>query len=304
MNPGHVSVAETAPVPLEPRPTFKDCDICPEMVALPAGEFMMGSPEDERGREQTEGFPRRVAIAKPFAIGSFEVTVDQFAAFIVETGTTVGNQCRVILVFDREPPPFAPSPEASFRHPGFDVTGSHPAGCISWHDAQAYVAWLKRRTGKPYRLPTEAEWEYAARAGTATRYSFGNDETQLCAYARFADLATDFAWRGGCRSEITSFGSIQVGKIKPNAWGIFDMHGNVWEWVEDCWTPNPSEIPTDGSAFAHPGKCEIGIVRGGSWMSGSLQDEISASMVHEYGVPISKPWFPRRALSRRVKAQL
>jgi formylglycine-generating enzyme required for sulfatase activity len=153
--------------------------------------------------------------------------------------------------------------------PGFNVTPLHPAVCISWHEAQSYVAWLHRRTGKPYRLPTEAEWEYAARAGTSTRYSFGNDETSLCRYARFADLGSQFGWGDGCRSDVASYGTTPVGALKPNPWGIFDMHGNAWEWVEDCWTPNPQAMPTDGSAFSRPGSCEIGVIRGGSFAAGS-----------------------------------
>jgi formylglycine-generating enzyme required for sulfatase activity len=268
------------------RPTFKDCEICPEMVLLPTGEFMMGTPEDEFHRTQYEGRPRRVGIARPFAIGRFEITVDQFAAFVAETGAATGNQCRVITGFDRNPPPFALSPDASFRRPGFEVTGSHPAGCISWHDAQAYVAWLRRRTGKPYRLPTEAEWEYSARAGATTRYSFGEDAMQLCAYAKFADLSTEFAWRGACRAEGARFGSMPVGTFKPNSWGIFDMHGNVWEWVEDCWTMDAANAPTDGSAFARPGSCELGVIRGGSWLSGSLRVRsafrLGAPVAHQY----------------------
>ena len=261
-----------APVSLKPHPVFKDCDVCPDMVALPAGEFTMGSPEDDDGRVRAEGPPRRVVITRPFAIGRFEVTVDQFAAFVGDTGTEVSkstNPCRVIIGFHLDPPHWTASPEASFRHPGFDVTGSHPAGCVSWYDAQAYVAWLKRRTGKEYRLPTEVEWEYAARAGTTTSYSFGNDDRLLCDYARFADLGSLYAWRDTCRSDTTTDGPIQVGKLKPNAWGIFDMQGNVAEWVEDCWTSNWAEIPTDGSAFARPGNCEMGVVRGGGWISNS-----------------------------------
>jgi formylglycine-generating enzyme required for sulfatase activity len=103
------------------------------MVELPVGEFMMGSPEDERGRERVEGAPRRVMIAKPFAIGRFEVTVDQFSAFVAETGTAVSSRCRLIVKF--EPIEWGP-PEASFREPGYGVTDSHPVGCVSWHEAQ------------------------------------------------------------------------------------------------------------------------------------------------------------------------
>jgi formylglycine-generating enzyme required for sulfatase activity len=179
--------------------------------------------------------------------------------------------CQMIVRFDgRGRSPWGP-PEASFRQPGFDVSGSQPVVCISWHEAQAYMAWLSRRTGKPYRLPTEAEWEYAARAGTSTVYSFGDDDTALCGYARFADLGSDFDWRGSCRSDTVARGPIPVGSLKPNPWGIFDMHGNAWEWVEDCWTANASDMPTDGSAFSRPGGCELGVMRGGGWAAPSTK---------------------------------
>jgi formylglycine-generating enzyme required for sulfatase activity len=264
----HVGVAEHASAMPQPRPSFKDCEQCPEMVMLPAGEFLMGSPQDERGRQDVEGLPRRVTIPKRFALGKYEVTVDQFSAFVADTGMTAGSVCNVIVAFDRTDLVWGP-PDASFREPGFDVTGSQPVVCVSWHEARAYAAWLARRTGKPYRLPTEAEWEYAARAGTTTSFSFGNDETALCAYARFADLGSRFGWRDACRSETVAYGPLPVGSLRPNPWGIFDMHGNAWEWVEDCWTPNALEIPVDGSAFRHAGNCEMGVVRGGSWAAGS-----------------------------------
>jgi formylglycine-generating enzyme required for sulfatase activity len=161
---------------------------------------------------------------------------------------------------------------ASFRHqPGYEITGSHPAGCLNWHDAQAYVGWLKRRTGKPYRLPTEAEWEYAARADTTTNFSFGDEGSRLCDYAHFADLSSPFAWRACCRSPVAATGPLKVGQLKPIPWGLYDIHGNVWEWVEDCWTPDPSKIPRDGSAFLNADKCEMGVVRGGAW-SPSLRE--------------------------------
>ena len=253
----------------EQQTVFQDCETCPEMVVLPAGDFMMGSPTGELGRVDVEGLPRRVVIPKRIAIGKFEVTVEQMSIFMTETGMTIGGSCRR-LVNPERPPPTWSAPEASLEHPGYEITGSHPAVCISWHEAQSYVAWLQRRTGKPYRLPTEAEWEYAARAGADTRYSFGNDESTLCLYARFADLSSQFGWHDACRSELVAYGAAPVGSLKPNPWGIFDMHGNVWEWVEDCWTPNPLEIPVDGSAFSRPGNCEMGVMRGGSFSSSSL----------------------------------
>jgi formylglycine-generating enzyme required for sulfatase activity len=246
---------------LETIATFKDCDVCPEMVELPTGTFMMGSPDDERGRERVEGSPRRIVVGRRFALGRLEVTVEQFAAFVAATGANVASACHK---FDAKIARFAPA-EGSFRQPGFDVTGSHPVVCVSWHEAQAYAAWLGRRTGKPYRLPSEAEWEYAARAGTTTSYNFGDDEGRLCEHARFADLGSQFPWRGGCRSEQTNYGPVHVGALKPNAWGFFDMHGNAWEWAADCWTADPSEIPSDASAFSRAGACETGVVRGGGW---------------------------------------
>jgi formylglycine-generating enzyme required for sulfatase activity len=267
-NPKHFTLVKNTPGTRQPLSSFKPCDDCPEMVALPAGEFMMGSPANERGRLDVEGLPRRVVISKRIAIGKFEVTLDQFSAFVAETGLTAGNLCRTMLMLQLPSRAWGPR-EVSFRQPGFDITGSHPVVCISWHEARSYVGWLRRRTGKPYRLPTEAEWEYAARAGTSTTYSFGNDESKLCAYARFADLDSRFFWADACRSGIPSHGTVPVGGFKPNPWGLFDMHGNAWEWVEDCWTTNALEIPTNGSAFLRPAGCELGVTRGGGFTAQS-----------------------------------
>jgi formylglycine-generating enzyme required for sulfatase activity len=265
-SPSHVRLAQDAVGGAQP--VFKDCEECPQMVVLPAGEFMMGSPAGEFGHRDAEGLPRRVVIPKGFAIGKFKVTVDQFSRFVAETGTTVSNICRVIVGFDRDEPIWGAA-EASFRRPGFDTAESHPVVCVSWYEAQAYATWLQRRTGRPYRLPTESELEYAARAGTSTRYSFGDDETKLCAYARFADLDSQFGWHDACRSEAGAYGTVPVGSLKPNPWGIFDVHGNAWEWVEDCWTPSPSQIPTNGSAFVRVNGCEEAVIRGGSFASAS-----------------------------------
>lgn len=266
VKPSPVELAENTVGSAPPRPGFKDCEDCPEMIVLAAGEFMMGSPADETGHLNVEGLPRRVVIPHRLAIGKFEVTVDQFSRFVADTGMTVSNLCRVLAPDTTDP--VWELREASFHHPGFDTVGSQPVVCVSWHEAQAYAKWLQRRTGKSYRLPTEAEWEYAARAGTKTRYSFGDDEAMLCAYARFADLGSRFAWRNTCRSDIVADGLLSVGSLRPNPWGIYDMHGNAWEWVEDCWTPNASEIPTNGSASTQLTGCD-GVIRGGSFASGS-----------------------------------
>lgn len=267
--PGHQAAVATITNAHEPA-VFRDCAACPEMVALPAGNFLMGSPTDELGRTRPEGLPRRVDISKPFAIGRYEVTVAQFETFVAETDLAISNNCRLISKIDGDTVGWS-EPKASFRQPSYQLSGDHPVGCMSLHQAEAFVGWLRRRTGKPYRLPTEAEWEYAARAGTSSAFSFGDETERLCDYARFADLATPFAWKNSCRLENAAYGPMKVGSLKPNPWGLFDMHGNVWEWVEDCWTTNPEELPTDGSALMRNDGCEVGVLRGGSWASGPIR---------------------------------
>jgi formylglycine-generating enzyme required for sulfatase activity len=141
----------------------------------------------------------------------------------------------------------------------------HPAVCVNWDDAKAYTKWLAGKTGRPYRLPTEAEWEYAARAGTATAYSFGDDADKLCEFARFADGDSSFPWRSGCHSGTFEPGALRVGMLAPNPWGLFDMHGNAWEWTEDCWTSEPRLLPVDGSAYTRQEDCDRRSMRGGGW---------------------------------------
>jgi sulfatase modifying factor 1 len=233
------------------------------MIALPAGEFMMGSPDSEGGREGQEGPPRRVVLTEPVAIGKFEITVDQFAAFAEETGFEAGDLCHA-FVLDARPSEWPPI-RGSFRAPGFRVTGTHPAVCVNWHDAKAYTNWLAGKTGRPYRLPSEAEWEYAARAGTTTAYSFGDDPSRLCEFARFADGDSSFPWRSGCHSGTFEPGALRVGMLAPNPWGLFDMHGNAWEWSEDCWTSEPRLLPVDGSAYTRHEDCDRHSMRGGGW---------------------------------------
>jgi formylglycine-generating enzyme required for sulfatase activity len=264
------------------------------MIVLPAGEFMMGSPASENGHADVEGLPRRVTISRQIAMGKFEVTVEQMSAFIAETGMNVGGSCHLIPDPSRTVAVWG-EPTASMLAPGFAITPSHPAVCISWHDAQSYVAWLQRRTGKPYRLPTEAEWEYAARAGTSTRYSFGNDETSLCGYARFADLGSQFGWGDGCRNNVATYGTAPVGSLKPNPWGLFDMHGNVAEWVLDAHdkgayaalgghAANPVRWPSE--PYPH-------VVRGGSWDDEAPRLRSAARRGSSSGWKVQDPQIPK-----------
>ena len=225
--------------------TFRDCATCPEMVVLPAGEFIMGSPNEEVGRDDDEGPQRQVTIAKPFAVGKYEVTVEQFAEFVKETKHKMG------YCFDH--------PElGSWRNiVSFKQTNNHPVVCVNWYDASAYADWLSTKTEHEYRLLSEAEWEYAARARTTTAYYFGKVISSN-------------------QAQYASEGTAAVGSFPANAFGLHDMHGNVVEWVQDCWHPDYTRAPTDGSAWldfcisAAPNqhysrRMRYGMIRGGSW---------------------------------------
>ena len=211
--------------------TFRDCETCPEMVVLPAGEFMMGFPAGDRGQGDKEYPQRRVTIPKPFAVGKYEVTLGQYAEFVEETKHQTEN-CNFLR-------------GKSWDDPGFAQTNDYPVVCVSWYDVSAYIDWLSTKTRHKYRLLTEAEWEYAARAGTTTAYHFGR--TILPNQAQYA-----------------RDGTAAVGSFPANVFGLHDMHGNVWEWVEDCWHFKYKDAPTDGSAWL--GRCEgKRMARGGSW---------------------------------------
>ena len=227
----------------KPSETFRECaTVCPEMVVVPAGDFQMGSPDNETGRFNNEGSLHKVTIDKPFAVGKFEVTWEEYEACVAMKGC-----------------------DKPFGDAGF-LRGRKPVINVSWDEAKAYVAWLARVTGQPYRLLTEAEWEYAARAGTQTAYSFGNDAKDICQYANLADQAYARAYTGAqpvsCDDKHAN--TAPVGSFPANAFGLHEMHGNVFEWVEDCYTDNYKDAPRDGSTAAEVKSCRR-VVRGGSW---------------------------------------
>jgi formylglycine-generating enzyme required for sulfatase activity len=210
---------------------FSDCAGCPQMVVIPAGEFTMGSPPAEQGAEAQH----RVTIAVPFAVSKFEITFDEWDACVA------GGGCGG----------YRPADEGWGR-------GNRPVMNTSWGDAKAYVTWLSRKTGQPYRLLSEAEWEYAARAGTTTMFSHG--ETISPTAANY-DGSTD----GSGPSDVNRQTTLPVGSFSANAFGLYDMNGNVSEWVEDCWHDDyTAGAPTDGSAWLE-GNCNGRVVRGGSW---------------------------------------
>ncbi|MGF1453784.1 MAG: SUMF1/EgtB/PvdO family nonheme iron enzyme [Alphaproteobacteria bacterium] len=211
----------------------------PQMVVIPAGPFTMGSPPGEAGRNDDEGPQRRVTIARPFALGRYEVTWAEWAACVADGGCDNGPV------------------EKAGGDNGWGK-GTRPVINVSWDDAQAYVRWLNTQVeGEPYRLPTEAEWEYAARAGTTTRFSWG-DQDPVCDEA---------APNGANFTACTDNRTRPVGSFPANPFGLHDMHGNVWGWVQDCWHGNYNGAPTDGSArmAANGGDCSRRVRRGGSW---------------------------------------
>jgi formylglycine-generating enzyme required for sulfatase activity len=209
---------------------FADCDDCPKMVVVPKGRFVMGSPGDEPGREKDEGPQRDVNIIRNFAVSKFEITFQQYNAFVQATGHDPGKSC---LIFDGTR--FKVRTGADFSNPGFVQTGRHPVTCVSWQDARAYAVWLSRKTGFKYRLLTEAEWEYAARAGVTSAFMAG-------------DVL------GPKDANFNSSATQPAGHFAANGFGLHDMQGNVWEWTEDCHFPD---------YFAAPG-CERSY-RGGAW---------------------------------------
>ena len=233
---------------------FRDCPECPEMVVVPAGSFLMGSPSHER-----EGPVHQVTVGSPFAVGVYEVTVAEFDSFVDATGHLTGDACIGIVSADRT------RNDLGWRNPGFGQSGSHPAVCVSWEDAQAYVAWLSRVAGERYRLPSEAEWEYAARAGTRTARWWGEGETGQCTHANLVDASAGIPWGTGCSDGHSR--TAPVGSFRANAWGLHDVLGNVQEWTQDCWNDSYAGAPTDGSAWERGG-CSFPVLRGGAWSTG------------------------------------
>ena len=230
---------------------LRDCPECPEMVVIPAGSYQMGSPSYEQGRHDTEGPVHEVTIAMPFAIGVYEVTVAEFGRFVDETGYSAGSSC---WTFDGDNE-WVDSAGWHWRNPAFGQSGRHPVACVNWNDAQAYVEWLSRQTGEEYRLPSESEWEYAARAGTSTARPWGEGESGQCRHANGGDASIKerYAdWKpvvASCRDGHVH--TAPIGSFAANGWGLHDMLGNVWEWTEDCYNRSYAGAPSDGSAWEH-----------------------------------------------------
>ena len=272
-----------------PLAEFSDCAECPVMVALPAGRFQMGATPKERtgmfaAFAQAALPQHEVVIDYSFAIGKFEVTVGQFDHFVQETGASVGGVCGIRLAEqgplarkvegtvhpDHDPsrtgPFYVEITDGSYTQPGLPVTEDQPAVCVSRNEIKAYLAWLSDKTERAYRLPTEAEWDYAARAGTQTVAFFGDDLADACDYANFGDRASGYqaGMAAPCAEAIQPLWTANVGSYEPNAWGLHDMAGNVQEALEDCWFDTHDGAPGNGSPRMRD-DCQLFIARGGDY---------------------------------------
>ena len=245
-----------------PGAVFRDCPDCPETVVLPAGNFTMGSSASERSWTVSHGgslesvgdeSPQHVVSLRSFALGKYDVTRGQYAAFVRETGYPDGDGCG--------PDSFKWNKQAgvSWRNPGFRQSERDPVVCVSWQDARAYISWLNGKVRRlastsgdgPYRLPSESEWEYAARAGTTTRFWWGDDDSGAPGHAWYKDNS------GGQTHP--------VGSKSANPFGLYDIVGNVWQWTEGCYGDSYANAPTDGSA-AEMGDACMRVDRGSSWL--------------------------------------
>jgi formylglycine-generating enzyme required for sulfatase activity len=239
-----------------PGTVFRDFDEAPEMVVVPGGHFTMGSPPDEVGRDADEGPQREIVFAHSFAVSKLAVTREQYAEFVQATARPDGPDC----YSDKgHAGTWKVEPGLTWRDPGFEQTDLDPAVCINLDEIHAYIDWLNAKAGGGYRLITEAEYEYAARAGAETRYPWGDTITH--AQANFgSDPCCHGAAEGADHWVYTSPG----GAFGANAFGISDMQGNVWEFVADCYTPSLALVPADGSAVVTD-PCEKLVIRGAGW---------------------------------------
>ena len=231
---------------------FKDHKHGPEMVVVPAGEFLMGSPDSDSGRYDNEGPQHTVKFAQPFSVGRHAVTRGQFAAFVTATNYKLEGDA---LMWTGTK--WIVDPSLSWRNPRFRQGDDHPVVCVDWNDANGYIAWLSKLTGQSYDLLSEAEWEYVARAGTTAPYWWGSSITPA--------QANYYGYKGFPALGQVRKATMPVGHFEANPWGLYNVHGNVSEWCRDIWHENYDGAPTDGSAWVDSGDPSARVIRGGSW---------------------------------------
>jgi sulfatase modifying factor 1 len=256
----------------------RDCEVCPVLVTIPAGRFLMGTAIEDRlidprtGKPATNDGPQHaVTFDAPVTIGKYEVTVDEFGTFIAETGHETTGRCMEFSKRDS----FSFNTELNWNNVGFEQAGNQPVVCVAYFDALAYVRWLSKKTGRNYRLPTEAEWEYAARAGSTGPYHWGDDRAVACDFANVRSQGAYAISKRQAQSDRESgfpcddgfTQSSGVGSFKPNGFGLHDMQGNAWEWVIDCIHKDYEGAPTDGSAWIDDQECQFAVIRSGSYLN-------------------------------------
>ena len=277
-----LAVGAPTPGPLpagapKPGTVFRDCADCGDMVVIPPGSNVFGTTQEELTREgvpadfaQHETPQTMITIAKPYAIARTEVTRGQYAAFVKATSRPDPAEC---AIHDKATDSWGMQKGYNWHNTSFPQTDDHPVTCVSWNDAVAYAQWLSKKTGKRYHLPSEEQWEYAARAGTKTSRYWGDDAASLCLNVNMATADTVAAFNSVtwddklvCTSK-HSF-TMPVGSFDPNPFGLYDMLGNIWEWTADCYHPDHSDAPKDGSAVTG-GACDTHGVKGGAYHSQS-----------------------------------
>ena len=242
---------------------FQDCPECPRMVEVPAGQFDMGSSSSDEDGSESERPVRQVTIGYPFAVGVHEVTRGEFRVFVRDRNRSMGNSC---WTWSGE---WEDRRGIGWQDPGFPQDDDHPVTCVSWNDAKAFARWLSDRTGERYRLLSESEWEYVARAGTTAARYWGDDNMSAqCSHANGAKMqrsSQDSEPFGGCDDghRWTS----PVGSLDANPFGLHDVLGNVFEWVDDCWNQTYEGAPSNGTSW-EAGNCGRRVFRGGAWLYG------------------------------------
>lgn len=257
------------------RESMRDCADCPVMVVVPTGTAILGAGHTDPFRRPDEVPERTFTISEPFAVSRHEITRDEYEAFVRDTQRGVFGDC---LTDRRRRGEWVVDAETTFRDPGFAQTGAHPVACVSWIEAQAYIAWLNMRTDGGYRLLTEVEWEYVARGGATENliYPWGDKEVGGCPFANGFDQTTMETYSGMDTSGYDTFdpmtcrdgwlNTAPVGSLEPNRFGVYDMIGNIAEWVEDCYSPSRDALSETGAAPSMvANECSRRIVKGGSW---------------------------------------
>ena len=251
-----------------------ECPHCPEMVTIPAGVAIVGAAAGDSFRSLDELPERTFAIREPFAISRYEVTRAQYEAFVGATNRPLEGEC---LTDRTERGNWVMDARTTFRDPGFVQQDDHPVACVSWDDAQAYVAWLNAQSDGGYRLPTEVEWEYVARAGAAQNaaYPWGGDAALGCRYANGFDQTTVATYKRIDTSGYKNYdpmtctdgwlNTAPIGSLEPNGFGVYDIIGNVSEWIEDCHSTSHDALSVSGAPPQSEGACSRRIAKGGSW---------------------------------------